>query len=458
MQGAGLRRRIIVGTIVTVAGAALLALGLFGGLATTPLLTTLALGALTMFVGVNLLSPVFAVPVARGLGWPIAQFRGVAGRIARDNSARNPRRTSSTAAALMIGVALVSMVAVVGASIKDTFRGLLDDAVEADYFVRPDAFAPGAGFSPELAISLRTHPEIESVEVYQFAQQAARVNGKTKDLQATDFPILLDHLDPDVREGDVAAAGVNDLLVHKDSAKDNNLKVGDSVEMTFIDGQTETVRVAAIYDDASILGNWVVSLDLWQRHFTSTVDQFITVRAVDRDDPDAIKAIVEAEVAKYPAVKAENKAEFKKAQEATINGFLNLIQGMLVLALLIALLGIYNTLRLSIYERTRELGLLRAVGMSRAQMRVMVRWEAAIVAVFGAVLGVVLGVLFGVAAATALPSSFIKSIVLPIPSLVIYVIVAAIFGLLAAIFPAEHTQPNEEDNCLSCQLPHPALL
>ncbi len=436
LQGTGLRRRIVVGSVVTVVGAALLALGLFGGLATTPLLSTLAFGALTLFVGVNLLSPVFAVPVARGLGWPIARFRGVAGRIARDNSARNPRRTSSTAAALMIGVALVSMVAVVGASIKETFRGLLDNAVEADYFVRPDAFAPGAGFTPDLAIALRAHPEVESVEVYQAAQEGAQVNGKSKNLQATDFSILTKHLDPNVRSGDIASAGPNDVLVHKDSAKDNNLKVGDSVEMSFIDGKTETLRVAAIYDDATILGNWVVSLDMWHRHFASNLDQFITVRATDRNNPNAADAVVKEEVNKYPSVTAENKAEFKKTQEARITTFLNIIQGMLVLALLIALLGIYNTLRLSIYERTRELGLLRAVGMSRAQMRVMIRWEAAIVAVFGAVLGVVLGVLFGVAAATALPNSFIKSIQIPILPLIVYVIVAAIFGLIAAIFPA----------------------
>jgi putative ABC transport system permease protein len=436
LQGTGLRRRIVVGSVVTVVGAALLALGLFGGLATTPLLSTLALGALTLFVGVNLLSPVFAVPVARGLGWPIARFRGVAGRIARDNSARNPRRTSSTAAALMIGVALVSMVAVVGASIKETFRGLLDNAVEADYFVRPDAFAPGAGFTPDLAIALRAHREIESVEVYQAAQEGAQVNGTSKNLQATDFSILTKHLDPNVRSGDITSAGPNDVLVHKDSAKDNNLKVGDSVEMSFIDGKTETLRVAAIYDDATILGNWVVSLDVWHRHFASNLDQFITVRATDRNNPNAADAVVKEEVDKYPSVTAENKAEFKKTQEARITTFLNIIQGMLVLALLIALLGIYNTLRLSIYERTRELGLLRAVGMSRAQMRVMIRWEAAIVAVFGAVLGVVLGVLFGVAAATALPNSFIKSIQIPVLPLIIYVIVAAIFGLIAAIFPA----------------------
>ena len=437
LQGTGLRRRIIVGGAVTGIGAVLLGLGLFGSLDTTALLLTLALGALTMFVGINLLSPVFAVPVARGLGWPIARFRGVAGQLARDNSARNPRRTSSTAAALMIGVALISMVAVVGASIKDTFTGLLDNSVEADFFVRPDNAAdPTAGFSPDLTAALRARPEIESVEAFRFAQQSVRVGGKTKDLQGTDFKNLLQHLNPDIISGDVPAAGPNDVLVHKDPAKDLGLQVGDSIDMLFIDGKTETLRVAAIYDDASILGNWVVSLDLWDRHFTATVDQFVTVRSLDRTDPTAAAKAVEVETAVYASVKAENKAEFKKTQQRRVDSFLAVVQGMLILALLIALLGIYNSLRLSIYERTRELGLLRAVGMTRAQMRVMIRWEAAIVAVFGAVLGVVLGVLFGVAAASALPSSFIKSITLPLGSLVIYVLVAAVFGLLAAIFPA----------------------
>jgi putative ABC transport system permease protein len=327
------------------------------------------------------------------------------------------------------------MVAVVGSSFKSTFSGLLDNSVEADFFVRPSNFTD-LGFSPDLTNALRARPEIESVLPFRFAPQSGRVEGKTKDLGGTNFGDLLQHLNPHVITGDVATASPDSILIHKDSAKDLGLKVGDTIDLTFIDQKVETLKVAAIYDDASILGNWVISLETWDKHFSAGLDQFVTVRSADRTDITAAAKAVEEETAKFPQVKAENREEFKKTQAATIDTFLTIINVMLGFSILVALLGIYNTLRLSIYERTRELGLLRAVGMARSQMRVMIRWEAAIVAVFGAVLGVVLGVLFGFAAASAMPSSFIKSVTIPYGSLFGYVVFAAVAGLIAAILPA----------------------
>jgi putative ABC transport system permease protein len=436
LEGSGLRRRLILGGVVITIGIVLLAAGLFGGFETAPLLTALALGALATFIGVNLLSPIFAVPVARSLGAPIARLRGIPGVLARDNAARNPSRTASTAAALMIGVALISMSAVVGTSLKATFTKLLDDAVDADFYIAPkNRFDPTAGFSPSLTEAMAELPEIESVVSYRSGINAAKVDGKVKNITATDFAGMAKHVNPKVSQGDLTTAGPDGLLVHRDSAEDLALALGDTVEMTFQDGKTERLRVAAIYDDASILGNWVVGLDVWNRHFVTPLDQFVTAVATDRSNPTAAQTALKELVGSQP-VEVQNRKEIQEMAEKQVDSILNVINVMLGFSLFVALLGIYNTLRLSIYERTRELGLLRAVGMSRAQMRTMIRWEAAVVAVFGAVLGVVLGVPFGIAACTALPDSFVSTVSIPWVSLVIYVLLAAVAGLAAAVFPA----------------------
>ena len=266
--------------------------------------------------------------------------------------------------------------------------------------------------------------------------RCVKVNGKVKDVFATEFAPLLQHLDPNVVEGDITNAGPKDLLLHQDSARDIGARVGDELQVTFVDQTIETLRVAAIYKDASILGNWVISLDMWDAHFTAKNDQFVTAVAANKNDLKGAQAAIDEVLTKYPDVKAQNQAEFKKTIEGRVDSILTVVNVMLGFSLFIALLGIYNTLRLSIYERTRELGLLRAVGMSRGQMRAMIRWEAAVVAVFGAVLGVVLGVLFGIAASNALPSSFVNTVTIPYGSLVFYVVIAGIAGLVAAVMPA----------------------
>lgn len=430
------RRRLVIGGAATAVGVLMLMLGLFGSLDTAPLLSMLALGALVIFVGVNLLSPVFAVPVAKALGAPISRLRGTAGRLARDNAARNPSRTASTAAALMIGLALIATTAVVGDSLRTTFISVLDNSVEADYFLQPDTNDPTGGFSPDLATALRTHPELASVVQYRFTTDGIKVADSTEDVMGTDFTNLIDHIDPDVSAGDLTKAGTDSLLVYKDSAKDLGLSVGDVVDVTFVDGKTVPLTVAAIFDDASILGNWVVSLEQWEAHMTRNVDGFVSIRFAPGADVAAAAAVIDTEVAKYPQVKAEDRVEFKESIQQQLDSFLAVITGFLGLSFLIALIGIFNTLQLSIFERTRELGLLRAVGMSRRQTRSMIRWEAVIVAVFGAVLGIVLGVLFGIAAASAIPDSIVNTISIPVMSLVVYVVVAALGGLLAAVIPA----------------------
>ena len=438
LSGGGLRRRLIIGGQITAIGAVLLVLGLFGDLDTVPLLAAIAIGAIFIFVGVNMLSPVIAKPVALGLGAPVNRAYGTPGRLAQENAARSPRRTASTAGALMIGLALVAMASVVGASIKSFFLETLDNSVEADIFVRPEgnSFDPNAGFTGEVAVQLSEVSELDSVVRFRFGLDAMSVNGDTKNVMATDLADVGRHIDPNVKFGSLDGLDGGDILVHQDPAADLGLEVGDSLDVRFPDGQTEALEVALIYKSSGILDNWAIDLSVWDRHSADRSDGFVSLLIADGVDADQARAAVDAIAVDYPTVQVENKQEFKDSSQQQLNAFLAVIFVFLFLSLVIALLGIGITLSLSVFERTRELGLLRAVGMTRRQMRRMVRWEAVIVAVFGGLLGVAVGVVFGIAAVGALPSSVVSGVSIPVGQLVIFVIVAAVAGLVAAVAPA----------------------
>ena len=449
LAGTSLRRRLIVGSVVTSVGATFLILGLFAGFATVPTLGCVGVGAFTVFIGVNTLAPSFARPLANLLGRPIAKVFGVAGQLAQGNAARSPRRTASTAGALMIGLALVGMAGVVGASLTQTFRDTFDGSVNADYFVQtPGAsFDPSAGFSTEVADELEALDELNSVVRYRFAIGSIRVDGENKDIFTSDFDRVEAHMD-----GDIVAGGLTDadpassIALHSDPAADLAVEVGDTINVTFPDNETETLTVAAIYDDSTLFGNWMIDNVLWDAHFNRRAIAFASATITGLSDDmadyerkpllDATEAAVENVADRYPAVEIESRVEFRAGQEAQLTSFLAVIQILLLVSLIIALVGITNTLALSVFERTREIGLLRAVGMSRRQLRRAIRWEAVIIAVFGALLGLTLGVIFGVAAVIAIPDSFIKTVSIPYGSLVVYVVIAAIAGILAAILPA----------------------
>ncbi len=433
-EGEG-RRRTIMGSILTALGVVMLGLGLFGGWdsASTTLLY-LVPGAVFAFVGVTLLSPLFAGPVANTLGRPLRHlpWLRISGQLARENSSRNTERTAATAGALMIGLALVGMAAVAAESMKATFRDTLSTAIEADYYIGTDNFL---GFGTGLAESLSASPDFSQVSAFRFGR--AEVEGTGRDICGATLDQMDGLIDPDVSAGSLADAGPGTILVHRDPAKDLGITTGDTLDVTYANGDRETLVVAAVYDDPSILNNWVIDLSSWEAdRFGSTADLFIAARTADGvTEADAL-ATIEAITADYPQVDVENRQEYQESQEAQLDSLLAVINGMLLFAIGIALLGIAITLALSVFERTREIGLLRAVGMRRRQVRSMVRWEAAIVSVFGALLGVVLGIVFGIGIVTALPASIVNTIAIPWPTLVLYVLVAGVAGLIAAAWPA----------------------
>ena len=445
----GLRRRLITGGVIGAAGVAALAAGMTAGLDTTPTFVLLGAGAVLAFVGINIVSPAFARPASSMLGRPLAALFGVPGRLGRDNASRNPRRTASTAGALLIGLALMGLAAVVGESLKKTFVNIIDNAVEADYFIQSAStgFGPPPGFPALVADEIEALDEIESVVRIQFAFGGVSVDGEPRDIVATDMALTESHFDGRVSSGDMAAGEpLTSLALHTDSAADLGLGVGDTVEMTFPDNQTEALTVVAVYDDAAIYGNWLIDGALWDRHFNRNDLAFASARiaglsdAADEAGQAALlassRAAIDDVIDRYPTVKVENQAEFRQTQETQITGFIRVIQVLIGLSFFIALIGIINTLSLSVFERTREIGLLRSVGMTRRQLRRSIYWEALIVAVFGGLLGVTVGTVFGVATTLALPESFVQTLAVPWLDLAFFVAISAIAGLVAAILPA----------------------
>ena len=423
---------------VAAVGLALLLTTVFADLSTTHLLVALSMGVLTVFVGINMTSPLFARPMARALGAPLARIDGIPGHLARQNAARSPRRTSSTAAALMIGLALVVTVSVVADSLKSSFARLLDEQVNADWFVCigncADQFS---GFSPRLAADLEALPETRSVATYRLLGDAFRTDdGAVHGLMSVSTAEFDAHIDTDPVAGSVNDLPPGGLLAHIDQAETYGLSVGDMLDVEVIGGGRATWQIAGIYSDYAVAGPWVVSRSTLDRHFDTSVDQFLSVLTADGVDEDAARAAISEAAAEYPRVTVRSRAEFRDAQADQIDQALIVVNVFLGLSLVIAVLGIVATLALSVVERTRELGLLRAVGMTRGQMRRMVCWEGLVVATFGGILGVVLGVAFGVLASDIIPDSVVSTLSIPGGQIALYLAIAALAGLASGILPA----------------------
>ena len=439
-----LTRRLLGGGVVVLAGVVMLAIGMFAELETRPVLFLLGAGALTTFGGVYLLSPVAARPVANLLGRPIQRLFRIPGRLAKENAGRRPRRTAATAAALTVGLALVCLAAVVGDSLKTTVVRILDDSISSDLFITGATFGPGAGFSTDLVADMVTVSEqrpdlIDSAIGYRFVFDGMTVDGSAKEVLSTDLSLLANHMDLDLVEGDVAGPAApgtyGTILIHVDPATDRALAIGDPVTVVFGANRETTLTTAAIFRDASLLGNWVVDDATFDYYMPQAQPAFASVVYAPDADPETARAAIEALTDEYPQLTVEDQREYRKSTEAQLDQVLAIITVFLGLSLLIAVLGITNTLALSVYEQTRELGLLRAVGMTRRQMRRMVRWEAVIIALFGGLLGVAIGVLFGFAAVSAIPGIDMELSV-PVRSLVEYLLVSGVFGVVAAILPA----------------------
>ena len=429
--GYGSKQRIIVGCALLVLGGAALALGLFGS-SDNPV-PLVGGGALLVFFAVATLGRTVALPLSRFIGWPLPRLFGIRGQLARENAMRNPKRTAATASALMIGVGLVAFISIFAASAKASFGSVIDRAFSGDFVVTsPAGFASG-GLDPSLADSLNQLPEVDVAGAIRAG--VAEIDGSTKQvLGASDEALELVDVDP--VDGSPADLGPETIAVFEDVADDKNLSIGDRVPVVFKDSGAKELTVAMIYGEQQPAGEWLLGFETYEENFDDQYDFQVFVRKADGvDTPDRARAIDEVADG-YPGAKVLDQSGYEDDQTMFIDQLLGLIYAMLFLAIFIALLGIANTLALSIIERTRELGLMRAVGMTRAQLRSVIRWESVIIAIQGTLLGLVVGVLFGWALVAALKDEGVETFRLPVLTLAVIVVLAVIAGVLAAVLPA----------------------
>lgn len=428
-------RRWIIGALLTIAGAVLYCIGILGKPGgTLQIILLVAIGAVFVFLGVTMLASRFASPVSRVLGKPLEKMFGVPGRLAGQNAARTPRRTSSTAAALMIGVALVSGVGVVASSLKDSLSEQLGTSIKADFYFSDPSFQ---GFSPQLVEDLRALPEISAVSGMRI-NGSFKVDGSERPIAAVDSADFPEIIDTDVTSGGYDTLADDGVMVHEDSAGTLDLQVGDPVEVTWRDGTTQTLTVSGIFADASVLGvNWMVDTGVYEAaNPGNPLDQFAGARIAEGVEIEAARTAITAVSDQFPQVQVQDQAEFRKSQEDQLNQLLAIVYGLLLFAVVIAVLGIMNTLALSVFERTREFGLLRAVGTTRRQLKRAVRWESVVVSVFGALLGLAVGLPLGIVATKGMKSVGVNSTSLPIGTIVVLLVAAIVAGVLAAIWPA----------------------
>ncbi len=431
--------RVVTGSIVLVPGLILFGLALAGSFESTRnTFVGLGVGGALIFIGVSMLSALFAGVVASGLGLPVQSIKGITGRLARDNASRNPQRTSATATALMIGLALITGVAILTASVIRNFDEILEDAIGSDLVL----YQPPQGqpFSPALIEPLKALDEVETVSGYAAFRGA--IDDDVFDLRAWDSDTGASVINMGLTDGTLESLGTDGIAVFDETATERGLSLGDSVTFEFEDGAFEDFEIRALYDNSQVVDgvSWLFDRAVASEHVATDTVLWIGVSLVGGDDPESAafadaQAKVEAIVKDQPQIEVQNNSEFRQAQIDQLNQIQILIIGLLAMCIVVAFFGIVNTMVLSILERTREIGLLRAVGTTRSQLRTAIRWEAVIVSLFGSLLGVIMGIGLGWATVTAIPDSFLSFVAIPWGQIAIYLVIGALIGVVAALFP-----------------------
>jgi putative ABC transport system permease protein len=421
-----LRIRMMAGSVLTVGGAVLLVLGL-AGVGAQPLIL-LGAGAAMVFLGVAMLAPVISKPVIRLLGAVFPRLFGTPGRLARENALRNPRRTAATASALMIGLALVSAINVVSSSAVASIGRSVDRQFGADYIVMSET---QNRFSPEAIKAVGRVPGVEQATALYSGK--INFNGKPTDVQSGDIAVLLSGAKLKMVSGSTDL-GADGLLVDESTAKSGNWTVGSTVPAQFADGARQPLRVAGIYEKNELTGPRVLSQQTYLAH-TGTPLAVMGIVQVKTPDTTTRQALEQA-LRDYPNLKVQDRSDLKKSFQKQLDQIVVFFTILLAMSIIIAAVGVINTLALSVIERTREIGLLRAVGTSRRQLRRMIRLESVVIAVFGALLGITIGVSFGAAIQNGLEDNGLTVLDIPVGTLSLYVLLGGLIGMLAALWPA----------------------
>jgi putative ABC transport system permease protein len=415
------------------AGALLTAVGL-GVLASTVLnadmpsrLQLAGLGSAALMIGVIVLAPVFSRSLVGFVGAPVTRL-GAVGRMAVRNAQRDRRRTAATATAILIGLALVTGIGVLGASTTASTDALVDDVLSADFIVQPTSFVP---FSTEVGDAIEQVPGV--VFISRVRQAPALIDGEQVALTGID-PVTSGEVQNLGIEGSALAPG--GIAADVDSAAAAAVEVGDRVTVTWATGETEELELRQVYPGEAAFAGWVVSLETMEQAGLPTVDSFLYVKVEPGADVAALRAELDTIQAEFPTVQIQDQTEFKESISGQINQLLNLVYALLGLSVVIAIFGVVNTLALSIIERTREIGMLRAVGTLRGQVRTMIRWESIVISFFGAFTGVVLGLILGISLQRLLEDDGITELAIPWALIAIVLLATAVVGVLAAVWPA----------------------
>ncbi len=414
-------------------GVASFAVGLFGG--GSPLVL-IGFGTVATIIGVFVLGPVLAVPFMHLLGAPVQAISGTTGRLARENAKRNPKRTSATASALMIGVALVGFITILASSFKAAISDTLSQSLQADFVIASGSFGNG-GLSPEIEADLSALPEVAAISPMRSGP--VEVDGAISQVAAVDIRTIDQVADLGVTAGRLADVTGASVAVEDRQAEADGLAVGDTITMTFARTGDVELTVRALIDRPPPGGDgmvYVIGLDTYEANVTDQFDRLVFVKVADGVSPTQATAALDTVLTQWPNGELQDQAAFEESVASQIDIILNLIYGLLGLAIVIALIGIANTLALSVHERRRELGLLRAVGMTRPQVRSAIRWESVMIALMGTFLGFALAVAGSWGIISAIEGDRPIPLSVPPLQLTVIVVLASVAGVLAAVGPA----------------------
>ncbi|MER5448481.1 FtsX-like permease family protein [Streptomyces sp. NPDC002766] len=438
--GRPLRTRAVVGSVVGALGAAALA-GCAASSKTASAASLLGLGVVLTLIATVVAGPLLVRPVIRVLGGAFPALFGSVGRMSQRNALRNPRRTGATAAALMVGLALVGGMSVASASMSKSFDRQIDKTLGADFMVQNSNFMP---FSQEVTDKVRATDGVGLVVRERFTGIAVRLpDGKRVETTAAGFDQRLDdvaHIT--YAQGDTAAALADgNIAMDRKYAEDHRVRLGSVLPAEFPGGHTAQVKVAALTDQEGSSGfgsegGLFLGIATVEKYVPGGQDTVLYVNRAAGTGADQLRKNLETTLKPYPQVQVRDQADYKKLIHDQIAVLLYLVYALLGLAIVIAVLGVVNTLALSVVERTREIGLLRAIGLARRQLRRMIRLESVVIAVFGAVLGLALGLVWGVCTQQVLALQGMKALAVPWGTIVAVVVGSAVVGIVAALLPA----------------------
>ncbi|MET0903746.1 MAG: FtsX-like permease family protein, partial [Acidimicrobiales bacterium] len=426
-------RRTVLGLAILGAGVVAFASGVTGS--GPEAVQLLGLGVLMATFGVFVLGPVIARPAMHLLGAP-TKLSGATGHLARENAKRNPRRSAATASALMIGVALVGFITILASSTKASTAAAVDTSLRADYIVESGSWGDG-GFGTSIEEDLAALPEVESLSPRRSV--AATIDGGSTELTAFDTATMESIVDVGITEGAIEDVHGDSLALDIDQAADLGVGIGDPVTVGFSATGDVELTVRALFDSDLLRAggmDHIVDIDTFEANVTDIFDRQVYLTIDDTVDAATSKAAIEEVLEAWPNAELQDQARFKESVTEEIDMMLNLIYGLLALAVVIALIGIANTLALSVHERTRELGLLRAVGMTRHQLRTAIRWESVLISLLGTALGFGLGLAGAWGITKSLADDGVTTFVIPGQQLAVIVGLAILAGVMAALGPA----------------------